>query len=181
MNTRTITEPTVDTIISCRFVTFQPLNLCGYGDFSFVYEPPIENALKMIKSRIIVGLLVLDQFKSLHINNNRFKAISIVISLFANSLSILLFAISSSTNQIRFTKFIIVTDCYGLIIPHLLFHFRDDVTKKGTASGAFESSMYKSGTAALLYRLFCLIRIQFLISVNQSTREGAAYTLAANS
>ena len=57
---RTKTEPTVDTIISCRFVTFYPKNLCGYGDFLFVYEPPIENALKMTKSRIIVGLLVLD-------------------------------------------------------------------------------------------------------------------------
>ena len=58
--TPTITEPTVDTIISCRFVTFYPQNLCGYGFFSFVYEPPFENDPKMIKSRIIVGLLVLD-------------------------------------------------------------------------------------------------------------------------
>ena len=60
MNTRTITEPTVDTIISCRFVTFYPQNLCVYGDFLFAVEPPIENAPKMTKSRIIVGLLVLD-------------------------------------------------------------------------------------------------------------------------
>ena len=57
---RTISEPTVDTIISCRFVTFYPKNLCGYGVFSFVYEPPIEDAPKVTKSRIIVGLLVLD-------------------------------------------------------------------------------------------------------------------------
>ena len=50
--TGTRTEPTVDTIISCRFVTFLPQNLCGSGDFSFVVEPPIENAPKTTKSSI---------------------------------------------------------------------------------------------------------------------------------